>query len=243
MMSEEGNDIFPLFEKYKQGKMTAEEQKAFEAQWDESPSQEAVFAEYLRTVRLARLAGIQEEKEQFRDLFNQYKQKRRRQRMMIITAVAAGIALLALVFLPNMLSQATNPTALFSQYYSAPSVPTVLGEADSLLRLADLKYTAADYQAALPMYGAIDTDQLSAFDRSRVFLQTGICQLESGNTTAARAALQQADQHPEKAPWYIALSWLAEGNAAEAKALLKPIAEEGGNFYQSQAQELLEKLE
>jgi len=244
-MSEEANDILPLFEKYVKGTMNEAEKAALEAQFVADPAQEQAFTDYLRSLRITRLAGRQEQKATFEEMFHAYKRKRRTQRAIFITAIAAGIILLAMIFLPA--PQQLSTDELYAKYYEAPAAKTILDiEEDSimrLLRLADANYNEGNFAAALQQYESLALDSLSAFERSRVNLLRGICFLEAGEVAAAQQALLRADQHTEKAPWFLALSYVKSGDTEQAKQALTPIAAEEGNFYQKQAKELLEDLE
>lgn len=162
--------------------------------------------------------------------------------------VAAAVALLAVVGWA-LLTQLGEPKAakeLYAEHFEVYTVPNSFrGKIPKdKLEKAFEPYKAGDYAAALGEFEALDQEYPQ---EEQVLFYAGICELSRDNPAAGRAYLEQVLDLPDhrsevQAKWYIALSWLAEGEASRAKPILTELASYEQK-YRERAMEILDDLQ
>lgn len=163
-------------------------------------------------------------------------------------AVAAAVLILLLAGLwrwgPR---QEADPQALFaafSPHYD--SGLTVRGETTSCVEIetAIAPYDAKEYALAsqtLRQLLATPVSDSCGVSVAELRLLLGISQLFAGQTDASIRTLRPLGASSTDAKWYLAMSYLHQGNLAATKALLEDW-EDTDSFYARQAAALLAKL-
>lgn len=265
-MAEENN--IPLrIRAYLEGRMSAEEQKAFEAERISDPELDKEVKLTLLTHAGLAMESQDRRREELKTLLQSARNKEAAttestpdakvidmsggggsgssRSMWSYLAIAATVLVIAgLIWNFGLKPQEASPSELFASNYAVPPAPEQMGSpvaADSLLRLGHAAYNREQYAEAKRLYELALSEGVEVNKQPNLYL--GIAALEANDIATARKALADAHaQQPERADWYLALLELREGRAAEAKSLLEAIAASEGHYYQANAQTILERL-
>lgn len=165
----------------------------------------------------------------------------------LITSLAAAVTLLLIGGTLFFRGQNLSPQELFVQNYQAyPLSLTSRGEAEELERAQlNQRYKNKDYQAALPLFEKLlSQDEKNA----RLLLGAGISHLELNQTKQAQTYFEaiiaaQDLRLQETARWYLALSFLKEGQVDAARIALENILKNPQAGTYQKAKQLLKDLE
>ncbi len=150
-------------------------------------------------------------------------------------------------------TSSTYPQQLAMEYFEAPENMTIAkrGGTDTEGNIEELKqqvqsfYEQKDYRNALEVLQKMAKNG-SAVNMSQVYFSMGICHfLLKENEAAIQSFLKvrSRDGIKSKADWYLALTYLQQGDTIKAKEILKQVAEKDVNVKRKKkAQDLLEKL-
>lgn len=241
-----------LFDQYINKQLDSAAVEAFEKRLEEDSEFKADFRTFLQSKASIYQAGVKEEKALFEskreDMIRRHQQVQvskerflRRRRLMMM---AAGfVILLSLVFLLMPNEEKQSPEALYAQYFEAPEIPAQLSiDQDSLLTVAYKNFNIKAYKLALTQFKVLEMESFPPPIQSEIMLFAGVSALESSQGQEARSFLNLALQHPQEASWYIALSWLKEGQKENAEKAFKQIVDTEGHFYQESAKKILDML-
>ena len=164
----------------------------------------------------------------------------------LISKIAAAVLLLVIsgVFLFN--GEAPTAQQLFAQNYETYSLSLASRDAAKNETLAQLNklYRQKNYKAALPLFDKIlESEPLNA----RMLIGAGISHLELDQLAAARdrfSAIIAANdlRLQDMARWYIALSYLKEGQPKNAKTYLNQILSKPKAGQYEKASQLMKEL-
>lgn len=164
----------------------------------------------------------------------------------MIASIAAAIALLIVGGTLFFSGSGSSPQELYAQNYQAYplSLASRGGEKELQLAQANQLYKNKDYQAALPI---IETLLTTDSKNARLLLGAGICNLELERLEQARShflAIIAANdlRLQDTARWYLALSYLKDGQVAPARAQLETIVKNPQAGKYQNAKELLNAL-
>ena len=155
-------------------------------------------------------------------------------RWLWIAGAVAACALLALLFWPK---------DLYQQFYQTPiAALTVRSEGQQqLLQRAEAAFNSGDFARATTLFDSI---LIKRPDALVVRFFQGICQLELGDPAGARTFLTPLAEGPSvlasDAQWFVALSYLREGDRENCRSGLKKIPADSPRFAKASA--LLSKL-
>ncbi len=239
-------------DRYLDGGLNTSEQKAFEQalQQDAQLRREVEIQQELR--RGIRNKGNDLLKDRLRKIHSEeitslkkektpeVKGKIIRFRRPMLGAVAAILLLVAVfVFFPGKQS----PEKLFAQNYEPYEISLVQrGDEGETLAKADQDYRSGNYTAAITALEILLESQPA---NAKLHLVLGICFLETAQSEQAREHFQLAlnnSLYQDKAQWYLALSYLREGDIKNAKTYLEPLSQDQNSSFRERAQRLLNKL-
>lgn len=154
-----------------------------------------------------------------------------------VIGLAAAIALVLMArqvfFQPNLYDQ-------YSQYPPLAMIEKSNATQDKLAAM-EAAFNQKDYTKALPLLQAYVQEKPEDLQAQ---LYLGICLLETGKYAAARDLFTKISSGESSfvdyGQWYLALSYLKEGNKAECRKVLQQVPAES-EFLQK-AQELLKRL-
>lgn len=158
----------------------------------------------------------------------------------MLGAVAAVLLLIAVfVLFPGK----PEPEQLFAQNYEPYEISLVQrgDDADALAK-ADEDYRSGNYQAAILSLESLLQNQPA---NAKLHLVLGICYLETDQLPQAREHFELAlnnSLYQDKAQWYLALTYLKQGQIEEARNYLDPLSQDQNSTYRERAQDLLGKL-
>lgn len=239
-----------LIDRYLAGACTEAER----AEVERRMAQEVAFAQQVNLLRelnraipdrsagfQAALAGVMAEVEA-----GQATPKRMRVRW-YYSAAAALVLLLGIGLALWLRPQPLTYQQLAMQRFTPPPSPFLLregGATDSLLTAGAQAYERGDYRQAAQVWAALPSDHPRA---SQVRLYQGIARLAADQPDQAEALLAALRDHPEpevaqSARWYLALTYLRQGQPAAAQPLLADLAQTQGSLAQ-RAQALLAELD
>ncbi len=233
-------------EKYLSGLMTAAEQEAFEASFQDDPLLEAELREYLLAKGSIFQAGLEAEKAKLDALFDEADSDvepgsagNHPFRPQLWLSIAAAVLLLMVAgyfFLGNK----PQPEELFATYYEAPAAPEQMGAPgiDSLLQLAHGHFNQQNYPEAIQLYTQVT--QLNGRAESWQYLAYSY--LAQGKSQLAIEAFLNDTQPTDMSEWYLALAYLQAGNSDQARESLQAITSDPNHDFQQKAEELLSKL-
>ncbi len=150
----------------------------------------------------------------------------------LAAAVAASLTLLVIAFWP---SPPMSSEQLFAAYYETPH-PGVAsrgnGASDSLLSVAITAYQEENFDVAIPDFQALVAD--SGFAQPGLArLHLAICLVETGKSSQAISVLEkvtETDAYYWDARWYLALTWLLQGDVPACREVLVPVSKESQRF-------------
>lgn len=160
---------------------------------------------------------------------------------------AAAVALLFLVnrfFIESHLSS----EELYAEYNTWENLPslTVRGDNQQYLAKGEAMFVNKEYTEAIPLFTSYLTSN-PEITNPHVLTYLGIAYLESDNFEKALTTFEQLLRsntlENDTAYWYIALTYLKQGNDKKAIDNLKLLRNNPDNFYYKKAGALLSKLE
>jgi hypothetical protein len=248
------NELYDKFDRYANGQMKGPEREAFERQLaaDAELAREWALYREVRgrlSVRFDREAEEAALKDTLSGLGDEYFGGKKegakvvllttRRRWIAVAAAAAAVLLLLLLWAPWQIS-------LYDRYARHPVAAFELkstGEQADLVEAAQA-FNAGKYGVALPLLEAALQRQGASPD-PEVQLITGICYLELGQSAPARDLFRELaggeSAFRNEATWYLALSWVKDGDMDRAVSLLRQIPPEADRF--EEAQQLLADIE
>jgi len=141
--------------------------------------------------------------------------------------------------------QSSDPNALYTEYIGAYDVSlTVRGTTDATaVQAAQSAYQAGEYGAAYSQFAALASQDPAAHSYA---FYAGVAALLDGQAAVAIPFFKNLLAEPnhlfiEQSRWYLALSYLQEGDSASAKTILGEIGED--DFKGVEAKEVLGALE
>ncbi|MEZ4961145.1 MAG: hypothetical protein R2830_15065 [Saprospiraceae bacterium] len=251
MKYDENLDFLTLFERYYLGDMAPEERTGFEARLQSDPDFAAAYASELLVFKSIEMAGQADFLAKMKTIHQEQVPVKKTARIRrlpsaISWAMAAVIAALLAFGLWWSLSP-PSPEALYAQFYSIPEFDTnrsgfvPSGQLDQAAGF----YKVKDFQAAANVL----SDYLTSNEgTAKDSLYLSICWLETGKAAQARDLLQTLSSNAslaDQAAWYLALSYLKEGNTAQSSYWLKQISEgtlPATPILKAKASEILKKL-
>ena len=258
-------ELFQTIKRYHTATLSQEETKAFEerlAQDADFQQEVAMYETVYQTVQrygdqvleadLMNLGKTLLAKENHNTDTSNQPGKVRAFRPWYFVAMAAALALLLLVFLPNVLQQPATSGELYQEYFAMLESPAGVRGTDSNRRIAQQHWQAAIKAYQVPAYEeAIEKFHLAIQDsafikKSEAWLYIGICQLAIEQPEEAMEALVQVSDtsaYFDQAKWYKALTHLRLDQRAQARELLQGIADDSRHENQTKAQDMLDRLE
>jgi len=156
-----------------------------------------------------------------------------------IAAILILGILLTYVFLPKSMTS----EELYTSYYEAPELELNYrgGDDDRVVAQLSQYYEAKNYMSYIKL-----ADQQDSLILARPTLQfaKAIAYVETENLTSAIPLFEKLRTNPlhkKRSQWYLALTYLNEGNLDKAKSILNEIAD-GQGSYNNKAKEILGKL-
>jgi tetratricopeptide (TPR) repeat protein len=226
------NDIYDRFETYINGESDEAERLDLERQLAEDPALRGQLESYRALRRHYQDQWAHEKRAEtlhktmagLRTEFFPPPPRRRKLRVwwFVGPAAAAACALILVLLQPQ--------PDLFQQYYRRP--PSAFGEKsyndDRLLQQAGQAYNEGRFEIALPLLDSLLRLYPNA---AQVRFYKAISLLESGSADQARDELESLAKGPsayaEDAQWFLALSWLKDGNHEACRQALKDIPQTG----------------
>ena len=245
---ENAEQQFEQIEAYLSGALDGDERAVFEARMAADPEFAAevelhrevagAVADHGEVAFEENLRGIAEELE------GAGEGKRRPWRNYLLAA--AAVALLAVVgWVVFQGGDPPTPQDLFAEHFQAYEAPaTFRGKVPpEKLERAFAPYKGGEWAVALGEFEQLEGEYPGD---EEVLFYAGISELALGNGAEGRAYLQRVLALPAhtsevQGKWYIALSWLAEGNAGAARPLLEELAGFDNRFQPGSAA-ILEEL-
>lgn len=174
----------------------------------------------------------------------------------IKTVTIALLFLIPMVFFSGCSNQTSSSYGerLAMQYFEAPTDMSIAkkGEAkrkagtDALKKQVQTFYKEKNYRNALEVLEQMAEDD-SGFNLSQVYFSMGICHFllkESEPAVKDFLKVSPQDGIKSKSDWYLALTYLKQGDIAATKELLKEVVrKEVSVKRKKKAEELLEQLE
>jgi tetratricopeptide (TPR) repeat protein len=161
-----------------------------------------------------------------------------------IAVAAAAILILALIAVTIYQYRQVSPEKLFAQYYEPyGDVVTAKSSPDEKILLNGLlHYNLADYDLAIALFiSGLQSDP----DNNDLRFYLGSSYLAQGSYHDAinnfSMLREKASKYHSPAGWYLALAYLGNDQADEARKMFELIREEGG-FYAGNAERILKKL-
>ena len=240
-------------EDYLLGRLSQEEQAAFEKELATNQILQDEVSFRRLTIHGVKQSGKDEMRDRLKKIHKEYERKNDNQINTKINqiwpkwiGIAASVLLLITAGIFFLDKNEFNSQVAFNEYYEA--VPLRLATRDSktektILQLSEL-YNNKEYKKALPYFqNMLDIDS----QNTRMRLGAGICHLELNQLNSARAQfldiIKAKDfrlQH--QANWYMALTYLKEGNLVEVKKYLTPIMNDSKADHHEDAIEIMEQL-
>ena len=244
-MDEQRDDIWWI-DAWLNGELSEEEQNIFEERLNHEPGLLAKLEEQQQYQLALKVALRQEEKEALRQYLPDISlspKKKLWNSWPLYAGVAAVFLTLIAFWLSNRNTQPDYVQIAQAALEPYPMVnPRALEEApDSLRSLANEAYLNGRFEDAARYF-----QQLTRPDRIVIYFYLGNCQLQLGQYEAARKSFESALQSinlQEQTEWYIALSYLLEGNVDEALPSLRTIVQIKGHAKRKEAALILSKLE
>lgn len=241
---------------YLRKQLSPEAQAAFEQTLAEDASLADALKLHLEALVAIRQKGFQTEiteaESETKDgTFVENVAKTRRLVPLHLFLIAASITLIAMLSWWVITASQNDAEKLFAAHFYAPSASDLLRggaqtPADSLptpLVEGLQAYQKGAYNKAIKDFSAVPKDRLTAFERSRLNLLSGVSYLIGAEYDSARSYLISADMHTEAVDWYLALSYLRAKDDKAALDLLNKIAQDDTHEYQLLAQKLLADLD
>jgi len=164
-----------------------------------------------------------------------------------VWVVAASIILVGVFLARFLFPTPSTPQELFAESYTSLPISGLRGETPPVEWMeAKEAYMAKDYEQAAVKFGRILPANLPPRLDVQRYLYLGMSYMELGLYENARINLEKVPHENVNRPyadWYVALSWLAEGNIEEGKKALRLLSEDDTHYRQQQAKELLEQLD
>lgn len=159
-------------------------------------------------------------------------------------------AAIALVFLVNrfFIDTEVSSKELYAEYNTWENLPslTVRGDHEQDLAKGEALFIDKKYAEAIPLFSSYLTLHQEIIN-PHVLTYLGIAYLESNNFDKALPIFDQLLKsntiESDRAYWYIALTYLKQGNDKKAIANLKLLRNNPDNYYFKKANELLSQLE
>jgi len=246
-------NITEQIEKFLLGQLNQEEYEAFEKALisDQSLREEVSFRKL--AIKGTKLSGKNELKDRLKKIHNKYesnsKSERQTKKINLWTkwiGVAASFTILITSGLFLFNNNEFDTQIAFEKYYKP--APLRLASRDlnaekTILQLNEY-YNNNEYDKALPFFQkflAIDSTN------SRIRLGAGICHLELNQLNLARtqflSIIKVRDFRLQfQASWYMALTYLKEGNLEEAQKYLDPIINNSKADHYEHAKEIMDQL-
>lgn len=249
---EENYTLQEQIEKYLDGLMSDDERMQFEAQLESDQA----FAAEVASYALARKALAQEARSRMRQQAEQAYQnydgseKQQSTKSNTLLRIAAAVALLVALGAGYfwMSGSADSPQELYAAYYApveASASRAASTDEEAALQAAVTTYKNKDFDAALGQFQKL-TESANATVATEATLFLGACFLEKNQPEKTIETLAGIDSQSvayfSKAQWYTALAHLLAGHSDKAAETLKTISTTNKHYKQSEATELLEKL-
>jgi outer membrane PBP1 activator LpoA protein len=236
-------------EKYIQGKLTPDQQLAFEKELASDSQLAELLADYRKSEMAIKAAARQQLREAVQTAYdNEDKHLHRRMIMRRSIAIAAGFALLlaAGFWLLNSDAGKNNTEELFAQYFEMPASPSVRGgngQTNTKWQQAVDFYEKQEFQSAIPLFQELLLD--GAFDQKEsVKLLLGAALLSEDQPNEALEIFDQISPESsfnEDAEWYRVLALLKANRLEETKKALKNIIQQKNHFKKEDATRILEQ--
>ncbi len=177
---------------------------------------------------------------------NEYKTAQVKPKNKKYLLVAASIVFLLISSIGYYFLNQNNSEKLFTQYYSANDLPSVIkrgNQQDNLIQ-GVLKFKESDYTEALKMFDSYKNTDNNL--NPSVYLYAGIANMELELYDKAllefdKMILSNSIDY-SKGLWFKALLYLKKQDKVNAKIILKKIVENSESFKFKEAEELLRKL-
>ena len=232
-----------LIEKHLDGVLTAEEERLFLEQQDNSPEfREAVNFQRQLLVHLEaqQKAAI---KSELKGMLQDLKQARGFQRRVLW--VAASVILLAGVFGVMQLLGPSPSQQLFDQYFDPyPILSVVRGDTPNGLDPLRL-YAQGQYEVFVETVASSRDSTVNNFKSTKLQLAYGNALLAIGEPERAIHELSkivEGQKHYPDAQWYLALAFLKLEDYVQTEQILRNLIRQD-SFYQSSATRLLSSIE
>lgn len=231
---------------YLSNRLSPEEKRAFER---EITDNEALAVETAR-LKEERAAIREAVKDQLKEEVSGYLAEQQQNRL-TLRRMAYGVAaamLILLLSIPFWSSlQTADPAALYAEAFTLPHAPSLrdnTSEANRSWQNALQAYQACQYDKAIAQFSDCLAQNDFAFIGDAYFYR-GISHLQ---LRQSQAAIEDFQSVPSvhllyyEAQWYQALSYLQAEQIREAKELLSTIAADPNHYAQTQAADLLTKV-
>ena len=178
----------------------------------------------------------------------------RNYRYMIAIAAAILILLVAIPYIGNVLNPEPELPEIFAEYYSKPARPTALTRSeetplanrlDSLWQQASRQFTAENYEAVEALLKTIvsSSQEIAQLDQAYFYLgATYQLQERLDEAITAFERVSPRGSYADQAAWYLALTYMIKGDAANCLAVLEGMIQSGKNFKRKEAQKIIELI-
>jgi tetratricopeptide (TPR) repeat protein len=226
--------------------MTEEERLSFKAHLKADPELDRevdLQRDLLKSVQLVGQQKMKTNMKQWRQEMALQKGTYKTINMSWKVAIAAAVMLSFFLITYFLVIKKNSPEELFAQYYEAYEVPTARGSGDILE--ADNFYKKGDYLSAVGLYEQVLQTYPADWD-TRFYTAIGYIELDE--TEKSRTSLnliinEGSPDFKELAPWYLALTYLKEGDTKSCRQILeKMIATGATRDPVPKAKDLVSKL-
>ena len=156
-------------------------------------------------------------------------------RRLIFGVAAVVILLVAVWVIFESQQKPPTPQELFTEHFEPYEVPNRFrGTVPAgKMEVAFEPYQEGDFAAALKEFEVLDKDYPN--DEEVMFF-AGVCELALGNTVESREYMEKVLALPDnqselQGKWYMALSWLLEGEIEEAQRMFKELTGYQNRYY------------
>ncbi len=173
-----------------------------------------------------------------------YENTQKRKKRIRLSYYAAAAAILVIFLISQLVfQQNATPQELYAEYKNWEDVPslTVKGTPDAEMAQAEALFLERKYAEAITIF-----EKQLPTQHPHLLIYMGISYLELNAIEKARHSfdtlLQSNTLDSHKAYWYIALSYLKQGDHTKAITYLELVRSNPKNYGYEQAEELLEAL-
>jgi len=237
-------------ERYLDRSLTAAEKLWMEKRLEEEPDLKSKFGEHKQLIEGIRYSHIQNRLEQLRALENSLppisKETKTKEVFMFWKPLAAAATVMLLVTVYYLVNQTPSPQDLYARRFQPyPNVfePTVRGNVNAVdQRTAAFRaYDQGDYVTASRLFTELNTNKTEP----GILLLLGNSNLILGKTEEAQnnflSLIMNFDELEAQAKWYLALSYLKQGESEKANLILQELSDPQVT-YSKKAKELLDNM-